>query len=248
MPLPTVTDGVQAYRITLSPKGDIDPEAEKKFVKWVSKAEMVYCVAEHGVNNQRHIHALVLYDTKKQKAVLQNYIWQNQIKPYHPESIQKYAVVVTAAYNLDWRTSYLQKENDAEVLLDKWDSAHALKYLPTVEEQNALADAKGCVRMGRAQHDQKMWADMAAFFKVWFTKEHTGPGWTIGANFELVTPAHCLEFLNVEMLHGRMVAMVDTRRRIEKAIWLYRVVTKNSKPTDGEKQIIDKWQNGHQLQ
>lgn len=249
MPLAKVTDGVQAYRITLSPKGDIAEEAEKKFVKWISRTcDMAYIVAEHGVSGKRHVHALVLYDSKRQKSVIQNYIWQNQVKAWHPESIQKIAVVVTAAFDFNWRDEYLQKEEDAEVLFHKWDDEHAVKYLPTQDEQEALVEAKGDAKMGRAMHDHKMWSDMAGHFKVWYIKEGYPVGTLAGEkSFQFVQPHHCLEFLNLEMLHGRMVAMLDGRRRQEKAIWLYRVVTGDAKPSDGERQQLDRWRDGHMV-
>lgn len=249
MPPAKATDGAQAFRITLSPKGSIAEQAERKFVKWISRtADMAYIVAEHGTSGQRHLHALVLYDSKRQKCVLQNYIWQNQVKEFHPESIQKIAVKINAAVNFEWRDEYLQKEEDREVLLEKWDDEHAPKYLPTQEEQEAFVEAAGSSKMGRAMHDFKMWTDMAGHFKVWYIKEGYPMGTQAGEkSFTYVQPHHCLEFLNLEMLHGRMVAMLDGRRRQEKAIWLYRVVTGDAKPSDGERQQLDRWRDGHQV-
>lgn len=242
MPIADITKGVRAYKITLSPKGDIAEEAEKKFCKWIAKtSDMCYIAAENGKNGQRHLHALVLYTAKREKSVLQNYIWQNQVKPYHPDSIQKWAVLVTAAYDFDWRDEYLHKEDTVELLVEKWDDAHCDKYLPTMEEQEALSEAKDCVKQGRAFHDHKHWSDLAGHFKTWYVKE----GYPVP--FTFVSPHHCLEFLNVEMMAGRMIVMVDPRRRQEKAIWLYRVVTGDTKPSDGEKQALDRWQNGNSI-
>lgn len=239
MPPTSIDDGVQAYRVTLSPKQDILPECEHKFVKWASKnCDMSYVVAEHGASGKRHLHALLLFPVKRAKHIVQNYIWQHHVKPYHPDSIQKIAVLVNAAFDFRWRDEYLQKEEDKEVLLDKWDLTHASKYLPTQEEQEALVDAKEDHRKGRCFHEHRHWQDMAGHFKTWYVKE----GYPVP--FSNVHPHHCLEFLNNEMLHGRMLVMVDPRRRQEKAIWLWRVVTDNTKPTDGEKQALEKHVSG----
>lgn len=200
---------------------------------------MAYIVAEHGSTGKRHVHALLLFHVKRAKHVLMNYIWQNHVKPYHPDSIQKIAIKVNAAFDFKWRDEYLQKEEDKEDLLDKWDDEHAHKYLPTQEEQEALVEAKDDYRKGRCFHEHKHWQDLAGHFKVWYLRE----GYPAPFK-DYCHPHHCLEFLNGEMLHGRMLVMVDPRRRQEKAIWLWRVVTQNTKPTDGEKQALDKHVNG----
>lgn len=245
MPPANAADGVQAYRVTLSPKFDVSEETEKKFLKWVQRsADMGYVVAEHGSNGKRHIHALLLFPMKRQKHILQNYFWQNHVKKYHPDSIEKIAVLVNAAYDFKWRDEYLQKEADCEVLFDKWDDDHASKYLPTIEEQNALVEARDQTVKGRAFHDHRMWTEMAGHFKTWYVKNDFPmvPGTN---SFNLCRPDHCLEYLNREMLDGRMVVMVDPRRRQEKACWLWRVVTGNAKPTMGELQNLSRAMDGN---
>lgn len=228
-------EGSQAYRVTLSPKQDICEEAEKKFVKWATKqADYLYIVAEHGTSGKRHVHALLLFPVKRAKSVIHNYIWQQHVKPYHPDSIQKFAVLCNTAYDFKWRDEYLQKEEDREVLHEKWDDTHVSKYLPTPEEQNALIEQMGDARKGRCYHDHKMWVDMAAHFKVDYIKDKTSVNW------KDVIVADCLEWINREMLEGRMVVMVDERRRVQKAVWLWRVVTNNSKPTGLESVLVDK--------
>lgn len=242
MPIADITKGVQAYKITLSPKTDVAEETEKKFCKWISRTcDMCYIAAEHGVSGKRHLHALALFPVKREKSILQNYIWQNHVKPWHPDSIQKIAVLVTACVDFEWRDTYLLKEDNVELLVEKWDDDHCDKYLPTLEEQNALVEARESNKQGRAFHDHKHWSDLAGHFKTWYVKE----GYPVP--FSYVSPHHCLEFLNVEMLAGRMIVMVDPRRRQEKAIWLYRVVTGDAKPSDGEKQALDRWQNGNSI-
>lgn len=235
----SVEQGSYTYRITLSPKEDTSHDLERKFCKWASKAELAYVVAEHGSSGKRHLHALLCFETRRVKHHLQQYIWQNHVKPYHPTSIQKVAVVINTAFDHKWYDEYLQKEGDKEVLVDKWDPTHAKKYLPTLQEQEDLLTAKEDTKRGRAFHDHKMWTDLSGHFKTWYIRQ----GYPVPME-TFCHAHHCLEFLNYEMVKGHMIVMVDPRRRTEKAIWLWRMATNNWMPTEGEKQILEKHVNG----
>jgi len=234
--------GSRAYRITISCKEDVTPECQQKFLKWVDRyTTMAYVVSELGAGRRVHLHALVFFEVRRPKCSLHNYLWQKIVKPYHPTSIQKYAILINTATDMGWYTDYLRKEEEVEVLIDKMDMAHASKYLPTLEEQASLAAAHKDVAKGRAFHDHKMWTDMAGHFKAWYIQEgYPTPMSTCVAAW------HCLAYLNHEMLHGRMVVMVDPRRRQEKAQWLWRAVAMNSQPTPGERQALDRWEHGFQ--
>lgn len=231
-------EGSQSYRVTISTKGDVSPETELKFVKWVKKnCDMAYVVAERGSNDRRHIHGLLLFPMKRVKFVVQNYIWQNHVKPHHPDCIQKIAVVINTAFNFEWMDSYLQKETDKEELVMKWDKEHASKYLPTPEEQNSLVEQLGESRKGRAFHDHKYWTDMASHFKADYVRSTDSVDW------KKVQPKAVLEWLNKEMLEGRMVVMTDDRRRVQKAMWLWRVITKTHTTLGIEDVLIEKTVN-----
>ena len=239
MPPVDITNGVQAYRVTISTKGDVSPDTEAKFVRWAKKQDMCYCVAEKGSGDRRHIHALVLFESRRAKTTLHNAIWQQYVKPHHADCIMKKAVVINAAFDFKWRDEYLQKESGVEILINKWDDEHAEKYLPSIEEQDALVEAAESNRQGRAFHDHKMWTDLAGHFKTWYVKE------SFPVPFKTYCrPHHCLQFLQHEMLYGRMIVMCDTRRRYEKAIWLYRQVTMDEKPSASELQYLERWEQG----
>lgn len=228
-----VEKGCYVYRITLSPREAVHVDCERKFIKWLKRCTDAYVVAEYG-QSKRHIHALVCWDERRQKALIQNHVWTHHVKPHHPTSLQRIAVLVNAAYNLDWYDEYLHKEDGVEVLLDNFDRERVKQCLPTLEQQDALVASKEDIHKGRAFHDHKMWLDLAGYFKVWYCKE----GYPIPFSSH-ATPTHTLTFLNQEMLSGRMVVMVDPRKRAQKAHWLWRVVTGTPTPSSGDTLMLE---------
>lgn len=134
----------KTFLITISVKGDVSEIAQKKFLKWVEKvSSYAYVVAERGKSGQRHIHSVLCFDEPRNKQTLQEDVWKRYIKPFHGDSIGKFAVVVTVCYNHDWYDEYLNKEQGVEVLYDQYDRDRVSGLFPPAEVQQLLVESKG---------------------------------------------------------------------------------------------------------
>lgn len=146
--MPRFKDVFRAYRLTISTKGDISEETQKKTKKWLDRTcKYVLCVVENNTG-KRHLHAAMYFDEPKNKKQLQEYIWRHFVKPFHEDSMGKYAVLINVMYNSEWVETYLQKDETREVLLshlpnEETPEAVSLnEFYPTPEEQEALQAAK----------------------------------------------------------------------------------------------------------
>lgn len=135
-------DGVYCYRVTLSPRGDICDEMIKWFLKTYEKCNK-YVVCERGKSGQRHMHALIQFPQKKRKRMFQTTL-ARQMKQFHPDSMAKYAIVINAAYNMDWFKEYLRKEVGVEhVDVSDFDDEQFKAGLPDEATQEMLQNNKG---------------------------------------------------------------------------------------------------------
>lgn len=132
------------FLVTLSPKGDVSPKCSECVLKWVKKNAMyAYIVAERGANGQRHLHMILAFEDSRSKQRLQEDIWKFKVKKWHGDSIGKYAVVVTTAYDHTWYDTYLRKESGVEVLHDEYDRDTVGTMFPAPEVQQLLIESKG---------------------------------------------------------------------------------------------------------
>lgn len=127
----------RTFRVTLSPKEDIDPEVVKWFLKTYQKCNK-YVVIETGQSGKKHLHALIQFDQIKEVKSIKDVVWRNMRK-YHDTSIQKYAVVINVCYNMLWYDEYLRKEDDVEnVDTDDFDAKSFRRALPDEATQTLL--------------------------------------------------------------------------------------------------------------
>lgn len=134
---------LRSLKVTLSVKGDICDETVKRFCKWASKATM-YHVVEEFTNDRRHVHALLCYEKAVLAASVQENVYKRFVKPFHPDSIGKFAVKVNANYDNKWITSYLSKETSTKVIVSQYDACREADYYPPKEVQLLLQNVNNC--------------------------------------------------------------------------------------------------------
>ncbi|MEO5355425.1 MAG: hypothetical protein H7835_19740, partial [Magnetococcus sp. XQGC-1] len=130
------------------------------FVKWVKKnSHMSYIVAESGESGKRHLHAVIIFKESRISKKLHENIWDRFVKPYHADSVGRYAVKVQVCPGNDWYNTYLKKEADVEVLYDNYNPEDACDYFPTEEVQEALMATRECkgVACPHIEHDIGAW-------------------------------------------------------------------------------------------
>lgn len=126
------------WRLTVSVKGDLLKECEKKVLAYLTKrCRFVYAVAERGSSNRRHMHAAICFKQEIDRHHLIGYIWK-MVQEYHADSLRRHAVNLHAMYDNTWHSEYLQKENDCEVLYNNYDPEKIAEYFPTQSEQEEL--------------------------------------------------------------------------------------------------------------
>jgi hypothetical protein len=89
------------------------------------------------------MHALIQFPQRKKKRMLQTTL-ARQMKQFHPDSMAKYAIVINAAYNMDWFREYLRKEAGVEhVDVSDFDDEQFKAGLPDEATQEMLQNNKG---------------------------------------------------------------------------------------------------------
>lgn len=129
----------KSFLLTVSVKGDLSVESEEKVVKYLRKNTLMHhAVIEMGEHHRRHLHACFIYKEGCHKHKVQNNVWTRFVKPYHEDSIGKFAVKVQVCPGNKWYHEYLQKEQDVQVLSTNWDPSAAEEHFPTPAVQEAL--------------------------------------------------------------------------------------------------------------
>lgn len=129
----------KSFLLTVSVKGDLSVESEEKIVSYLRKQTLMHhAVIEHGESNKRHLHACMIFKESRDKAKIQNNVWERFVKPFHGDSIGKFAVKVQVCPGNDWYNTYLKKESGVQELSSTWDPTEAQTYFPTPEVQEAL--------------------------------------------------------------------------------------------------------------
>jgi len=197
----------RAFLVTISTKGDVTHECVCALVNhWKKTTVHAYVVREFGENEKLHLHAVLLYKEPRQSKKLHENFWDRYVKPYHPDSIGRYAVKVQVCPGNKWYDEYLQKEADgSHVLLDTYDRDAAVEFFPTQAVQEALVEA-GKRKGLAAPHIEK---HVSAWTESTFENSPEGAGAFL---------QHCM------YVEKTMIPIADPRKLVEKSLmfWKYR--------------------------
>lgn len=196
----------RTFQLTISVKGDLSADCQEAVTNWIKKnTHMHFIVIEHGENARRHLHALLLFKDPRDSRKIKDNAYTRLVKPYHPDSIARYAVLVQVCPGNTWYTDYLQKEVDKEILSDTWDCQAALEYFPSEAVQETLMAKSASKNVACPAYDKHVQAWSESTFEN--------------------TPEGSLMFLKHRMnVLKDMVPISDPRKRTEKArmYWEYR--------------------------
>jgi len=195
------------FLVTLSPKGDISSPCLEKFQKWVAKnVTYLHVVTERGSSGQLHLHACLIFTEARSKQRLQEDLWKRIVKPFHGDSIGKFAVVVTNMYNHEWYESYLKKEAGVEVLQSRYDTEAITSLFPTREQQEYYQ-----ATLGKRVSDVTMHGHSVLYLEM-FSSNHSF--------------STCLLYLRTRMFKLKDMMVIQDERRVHQlAMALYRYVT-----------------------
>lgn len=216
----------KSFLVTVSVKGDLSAESEEKLVKYFrSNTHMHHAVIEHGETGKRHLHACIIFKDSKVKSKIQSNVWERFVKPFHGDSIGKFAVKVQVCPGNKWYEEYLRKESDVQILSSTWDPIEAKDYFPTEQVQEAL-QSKSKLASVAAPHVESRVIE-----------------WTT-SDFEN-SPEGALRFLNHCMyVLKNMVPISDPRKITEKALMFYKYRNGVTDPTERELFLLKQLQEG----
>lgn len=200
------------FLLTVSTKGDISPECIKSIKKHVECTTVYsYIVTEHGQSGKLHLHAVLVYKEPRLWKKIRENVWERQVKPFHPDSTGDIAVRVQVCPGHDWYDEYLQKEQDATVVLDNYDREAVTPYFPDASVQQALVE----LSQAKGKKSCNEWWDKHV--KAWSESTFTD------------TPDGALCYLKQCWLDGTSARVTDPRRSTQIARGLYehrhRIVT-----------------------
>lgn len=216
----------RGFKLTLSPKGDIDQEAVKYVHKYVqTNCKYAYVVLEHGESGQRHLHALLLYAFPKTKRNIHDYFVRQCMKKYHPDSVMAVAVRVDILYDNKWRMEYLSKEVDRTVIYDKYNDDEESEFYATPEQQKELQDI-----LSFNNASDSYYAEHAHRADEYLRGEGLRP-----------TEANCFQYFQWRMFGNKDMRVIeDSRRVMQKAIALSKYIRGVSVPSENERMMLDR--------
>lgn len=216
----------KSFLVTVSVKNDLSVESEDKLVKYFrANTLMHHAVIEHGESGKRHLHACIIFKDSKLKAKIQSNVWERFVKPFHSDSIGKFAVKVQVCPGNKWYEEYLRKESDVQVLSTNWNPEEAKSHFPTQQVQEAL-QAKSKLASVAAPHVESRIIE-----------------WT-SSEFEN-SPEGALRFLNHCMyVLKNMVPISDPRKITEKSLMFYKYRNGVTDPTERELFLLKQLQEG----
>jgi len=195
----------KTFLLTVSVRGDISPECIDALVKHIDSTTVhCYVVTEHGESGKLHLHAVLVYKKGRLAKKLHENIWDRQVKPHHPDSIGRIAVKVQVCPGHDWYDTYLKKEQDVTVVLDRYPREEVTPYFPEPAVQQAL------VELHQAKGKKSC--------NEWWNKH--AEAWT--ATTFVNTPEGAHEYLEQCWLDGTSPRITDPRRSTQIAMGLYR--------------------------
>lgn len=215
----------RAFLVTISTKGDVEHECVVSLVKhWEKSTDHAYVVSEFGSSGKLHLHAVLLYKENRLASKLHDNLWNRFVKPFHPDSVGKYAVKVQVCPGNKWYDEYLQKESESTVLLNTYDREAAEQYFPAPAVQEALVEL-GNRKGVPAPHIEK---HVSAWVASAFENSPEGA---------LTYIQHCM------YVEKTMVPLDDLRRLTSKSVMYWKYRNGICVPTERErfmlKQLVD---------
>lgn len=206
MPSPSSPSlNTRAFLLTISTKDDISPACIASLKKHIKNTTVhAYVVTEHGSTGKLHLHAVLVYKESRLSKKLHENLWDRYVKPHHPDSIGHVAVKVQVCPGHDWYDTYLQKEQDATVVLDTYSREEVTPYFPDATVQQALLE----LHQAKGKKSCNDWWD-----------KHV-QSWTESTFVNTPEGAH--EYMENSWLNGTSPRITDPRRSSQIAFGLYR--------------------------
>lgn len=202
---------VRTYKITISPKGDVSDECLAKIKKQCEKHLYAYAVVERGTSGQRHCH-IALCGHKEKQLKHWKEPWSELVMKCHKDSIKHIACKANVMYDNKWYEEYLNKEEDREIIYDRYNPENIAAYFPSQEVQDKL--------QAISTHNRTSDKHMADHEARWI--EHNGDD----SSYE-----SACEYLLYRMNVKRdMQVMIDHRRLCQLAYALYMYRNKITTP------------------
>lgn len=150
----------RTFLLTVSTKDPVTEQLQKAIVSYVrEQCAYGYVVTEHGKSGKLHLHAVLVYDTHREKKKLQENINNRIVKKNgHPEAKNGLATLVQVCPGHRWYDEYLNKEEDVTVLYDNYNRELVTDYFPTEAVQEYLQThtrASGPADKHMAEHKRR---------------------------------------------------------------------------------------------
>lgn len=156
----------QTFLLTISPKEPVTTECQNAVVNYARiNCVYAYVVVETGRSGKLHLHAVLIYDSHKERKKLQENITNRLVrKNGHPEAKNGLAVKVQVCPGHKWYDEYLRKESGVVVRYDNYDRDAVTAYFPTEAVQEFLQThvrSSGAVDKHMAEHKRR-WIEFSA--------------------------------------------------------------------------------------
>lgn len=156
----------RTFLLTISPKEPVTEACQNSVVAYCRlQCKYSYVVVETGRSGKAHLHAVMVFDTNREKKKLQENINNRIVKRNgHENAKNGLATLVTVMYNHKWYDEYLKKEEGVVVLHDDYDRDLVTDYFPTEAVQEFLqahSRSGGPVDKHMAEHKRR-WIESTA--------------------------------------------------------------------------------------
>jgi len=135
-------DKVKSYAVTFRPLDGVTDDQVSKFSKWVRKACAFYHVVTEKTMAERHVHAGLFLKTECTRSN----IVQRMMQLFPDLSAQEKRVFrsgIKIMYNKDFIKTYLDKDDDTEVIVSSLPEAgHMESYFPPKPQAPESRDKK----------------------------------------------------------------------------------------------------------
>lgn len=130
----------RTFCLTVSTRDPVSQECQQAIVNYCrSNTVYAYVVTENGQSGKLHLHAVMVFESHKDKKKLQENITVRYVKPNgHPEAKNGLAVKVQVCPGHKWYDEYLKKEQTHVVLYNNYDRESVTQYFPTEAVQEFL--------------------------------------------------------------------------------------------------------------
>lgn len=130
----------RTFLLTVSPREDVTLECQNSIIKYVREQCLFgYVVTENGRSGKLHLHAVMVFDSHREKKKLQENINNRVVKRNgHPDAKNGIATYVQVCPGHKWYDEYLRKEGTCNVLYDRYNREEVTQYFPTEAVQEFL--------------------------------------------------------------------------------------------------------------